>query len=88
LQGIKELAKSLTARAHTESERAAAALVYHAAVAAALARHARNISSRGGAGRYELYEDLAALMAGSPLGQVFREAAEVLATQTASGDTG
>lgn len=88
LQGIKELAKSLSANAESESESAAATLVYHAAVAAALARHGRNISSRDAARRYELYEDLAALMAGSPLGQVFREAAEVLAAQAASGETG
>lgn len=80
LQGLKELAKLLTKKAATEHERAAATLLYHAAVAAALARHGQNISSRSATARYALYDDLAAFMAGDPLGEVFQEAAEMLAT--------
>ncbi|MGH6631151.1 MAG: hypothetical protein ACREB3_15605 [Burkholderiales bacterium] len=85
LQGIKELAKSLAAKATTEPERAAATFLYHTAVAAALGRHGQNISSRPGNSRYALFEDLAAFMAGDPLGQVFQEAAEKLASEPPSG---
>lgn len=87
LQGIKELAKTLAEKAGSEIERAAATLLYHAAVAAALAHHGRNISSRPGGARFELYDDLAALMAGDPLGQVFHEAANRLEEDLPSGKT-
>ena len=88
LQGIKELAKSLAGKASTEQERAAASFLYHAAVATALGRHGKNISSRSGSARSELYEDLAALMTGDPLGQVFAEAAERLTAEPPSGNSG
>ena len=81
LIAIKDLAKTLVPKAGSETERAAATLLYHAAVAAALGRHGRNISSRSGSARVELFEDLAAYMAGDPLGQVFQEAADALMTE-------
>ena len=87
LQGIKELAKTLAEKAGSEVERGAATLLYHAAVAAAFGHHGHNISSRSGGARLELYDDLAALMAGDPLGRVFQEAADRLEVQHASGKT-
>lgn len=48
---IKELAKRLLKEAPPDARRAAATLLYHAAVAAALATHGVNISSRAGASR-------------------------------------
>ena len=86
LQGIKELAKTLAEKAGSEIERGAATLLYHAAVAAALGHHGQNISSRPGATRFELYDDLSALMAGDPLGQVFQEAADRLEAELPSGN--
>lgn len=85
LQGIKELAKTLAEKAGSEIERGAATLLYHAAVAAALGHHGHNISSRPGGARFELYDDLAALMTGDPLGQVFQEAADRLESELPSG---
>jgi len=85
LQGIKELAKTLAERASSEVERGAATLLYHGAIAAALAHHRQNISSRPGAVRFELYVDLAALLAGDPMGRVFHEAADRLETEPPSG---
>ena len=82
LLGIKDLAKSLAANASAETERAAATLLYHAAVAAALGGHAQNISTRSASARFELYEDLAACLAGDPLGKVFQEAADILMSES------
>lgn len=86
LQAIKDLAKSLVSKATSEVERAAATLLYHAAVAAALVHHEQNISSRTAGARYALYEDLAAFMAGDALAQVFQEAADKLAADSPSGN--
>lgn len=86
LEGIKELAKSLVAAAASNEQRAAATLLYHGAVAAALGHHGRNISSRSVHARYELYEDLATLLDGDSLGQVFQDAAEQLSANPPSGD--
>jgi len=85
LQGIKDLAKALGAKATTEVEQAAATLLYHAAIAAALGRQRQSISSRPGVARFALYEDLGLLLRGNPLGDVFRAAAEVLATEPKLG---
>jgi hypothetical protein len=76
LRGIKEYAKQLLGRAQTESHRNAATLLYHVAVAAAFARHGVNISTRSTSARWPLYEDLATALAGDPLGEVFRRAAD------------
>lgn len=76
LRGIKELAKQLSAEAKTEAQRQAATVLYHAAVAAAFGRRGADISSRPLSSRSTLYEDLAAMLAGHPLGAVFRQAVE------------
>ena len=84
LRGIKELAKGLVAEAKTDAQRNAATFLYHAATAAAFSRHGVEISSRSLSARSALYEDLAAVLAGDPLGQVFRQAFErALETKTA-----
>lgn len=79
LRGIKELAKRLLKGAKGEPQRAAATVLYHAAVAAAFARHGVNVSMRAIEARWSLYEDLAAVFAEHPLGGLFRQAAERIA---------
>jgi hypothetical protein len=79
LDGIKELAKRLLKEAPGDAHRAAATLLYHAAVAAALANHGVNISSRASASRWPLYEDLSSVFADHPLRRVFRQAADRIA---------
>jgi hypothetical protein len=74
LRGIKELAKKLLAEAKTDAHRSAATFLYHAAIAAAFGHHGVDISSRPISARSTLYEDLAAALAGDPLGHVFRQA--------------
>ena len=76
---IKELAKRLLNKAPPDAHRAAATLLYHAAVAAALATHGVNISSRTSAARWPLYEDLSSIFADHPLGRIFRQAADRIA---------
>ena len=76
LQGTKELAKTLLEHAPTEVHRSAATFLYHLSIAAALARHDVNISTRSPDARLALYEDLASAFAGDPLGQVFRDAVD------------
>jgi hypothetical protein len=83
LMGIKELAKRLVAGARTESHSNAATLLYHAAVAAAVARHGANVSSLPLGERLSLCEDLAVALAGHPLGEVFRAAVERAENATA-----
>jgi hypothetical protein len=80
LEVIKTSAKELLARANDDPERTAAALLYHLAVAAALARHGKNISSRSLHSRLGLYEKLADVWAGDPVGEVFRSAVDRLAS--------
>jgi hypothetical protein len=74
LEEIKELAKSLSTSAVSEPHRVAAALLYHAAVAAALARHGKNVSTRAPQTRLALYEDLALALGSDPLAGIFRDA--------------
>jgi hypothetical protein len=76
LRGIKELAKELRGGAPTDAHRHAATVLYHAAIAAGVAHHGTNISSRDFETRVPLYEDLAAVLAGEPLGAVFLAALE------------
>jgi hypothetical protein len=78
LQGTKEMAKALMADLASAAHRAAATLLYHAAVAAALARFGVNISSVSQESRVALYEDLAGVLGADPLGGVFRAAADRL----------
>jgi hypothetical protein len=87
LRGTKEQAKTLLRKATTDQQRNAASFLYHAAVAAAYARHGVNISSRALHGRWGLYEDLATALATHPLGGVFRAAVERgVALESASGN--
>jgi len=76
LRGIKEFAKQLLADASTETQRNAATVLYHAAIASGVAHHRVYLSSSPLKARVPLYEDLAAALAGEPLGAVFRAAAE------------
>jgi hypothetical protein len=85
LRSLKELAKNRAAHATGEAPRAAATLLYHAAIAAALGRHGVNISSRPAASRWALYEDLSAIFATHPFGQLFRQAADRIAAAPESG---
>jgi hypothetical protein len=72
LRDIKELAKTLSSNAKTESQRSAASLIYHASVVAALAHHGVNISGRPPESRLGLYEDLATACGANSLGRIFR----------------
>ena len=58
---MRSTAKRLAVAAEGPRQEAAATLPYHLTVAAALGRHARNISSKDPAERLNLYKDLAAL---------------------------
>lgn len=78
LRGIKDLAKSFLPRAENQAQSAAARLLYHAAIAAALAHHGVNISSRPIESRRSLYGDLAIVLDRGTLGEVFA-CAEALA---------
>jgi hypothetical protein len=78
LQGTKEMAKALMAEASSDAHRAAATLLYHAAIAAAFARFGANISSVASESRVALYEDLSSAFGADPLGDLFREAADRL----------
>lgn len=78
LQGIKQLAKDIVAAAATEGQRHAATILYHAAIAAGFAWYGVNLSSRPIVDRLALYEDLAAVLAGEPLGAVFVAAVEAM----------
>jgi hypothetical protein len=79
LRDIKGLAKQLLERAETKPEREAASVVYHLAVAAALARHGLNISTRPITERSTLYRNLAAAFSGHAIGAVFRQAEYAIA---------
>jgi hypothetical protein len=65
-------ARELIKRAQSVTERAAAELLYHAAVAAAYARHKENIASRPIETRRTLYARLAGLLNAGPLADLFR----------------
>ena len=76
IQELKEIGKRLVTDAPTEAHRNAARVLYHAAIAAAYAHHGVNLSSHPIRARLLLYEEFAALLAGEPLGTVFRAAVE------------
>lgn len=71
---IKNTAKSLAAAAITPAQNAAAALLYHLSVAAALGRYARNISSKPPAERLALYKELGAELSDDNLAAIFERA--------------
>jgi hypothetical protein len=73
---VKDLAKRLVEQAPSERHRNAGRVLYHAAIAAAYARHGENISTLPVRPRLPLYEDLATVLGGEPLGGVFLRAAE------------
>ena len=76
LVAVKRAAKALVRSVEDEGTRTAAILVYHAAIAAAFARHATVISSRPPGLRLGLYDGLAAALGDHPLGRVFRAAVD------------
>jgi hypothetical protein len=71
---IKSVAKRLAVAAEAPAQNAAATLLYHLAVASALAYHARNISSKDPEGRLLLYKDLAAELSDDELAAIFEKA--------------
>jgi hypothetical protein len=75
LTEIKEQAKTFLTAAPDRRHRAAATLLYHVAVAAALVRHDAAISGRPIHRQQKLYEQYAATWAEHPIGGLFREAA-------------
>jgi hypothetical protein len=80
VRGMRGTAKALIAHAKNNGEREAAAFAYHAATAAALGRHAVNLSAVPPQSRVPLYEDLAAALGAHPLAEVFREAVDVISS--------
>jgi len=74
LIGIKSTAKHLAFAANGPRQDAAATLLYHLTVAAALGHHGRNISSKDPAERLGLYQDLAEGLPDDELAAVFGRA--------------
>src|SRR5262249_7062133 len=72
LENVRRHAGELIKRAENMTQKAAAELLYHAAVAAAYGRHGANIASRPIEARRVLYDRLATLLGPGPLGDVFR----------------
>ena len=72
---VKSAAKRSIVAAEAANRKAAATLLYHLAVASALAHHARNISSHDPAARLSLYKELAAEISDDNLAGVFKRAA-------------
>jgi len=74
LIAIKSTAKRLAVAAGAPAQKAAATLLYHLAVAAALGYHAQNISSKEPTDRLSLYRELAAELSDDDLAAVFEKA--------------
>ena len=74
LISVKNAAKRLAGYALTAEQKAAALLLYHLSVAAALANHGRNITSKDLAKRLTLYQDLAAGISDDVLATIFEKA--------------
>jgi hypothetical protein len=72
LETVYRQARELIKRAENVTQKAAAELLYHAAVAAAHARHGANIANRPIEARRALYKRLADLLGPSPLANIFR----------------
>jgi hypothetical protein len=72
LETVRREARELIKRAQSVTQRAAAELLYHAAVAAAYVRHGANIASRPIDIRRTLYERLAGLLSSGPVADIFR----------------
>jgi uncharacterized membrane protein len=71
LRSVHRAARSLIEKAEGPVERAAAELLYHAAVAAAFARHRAGIAERPIEQRRDLYAGLASQLGSGPLAQLF-----------------
>jgi rubrerythrin len=74
LVGVKSSAKRLATAAEDPAQKAAATLLYHLSVAAALGRHGRNISSKDSLDRLPLYRELAAELTDDKLAAIFEKA--------------
>jgi hypothetical protein len=74
LVAVKSSAKRLATAAEEPAQKAAATLLYHLAVAAALGRHGRNISSKDPVERLPLYQQLAAELSDNELAVIFEKA--------------
>jgi len=74
LMTIKSTAKHMAAVARAPDQGAAATLLYHLSIAAALAHHGRNISSKDPAARLSLYVSLAAELPDDDLAAIFEKA--------------
>ncbi len=79
---IKSAAKRFTIEAEGPAQKAAATLLYHLSVAAALGSHGRNISSRDPSERLALYQDLAAELSGQELAAIFKKAVAAISSQS------
>lgn len=78
LRELKERAKRLLAGEHSPGIDAALRLIYHGAIAAALAHHGTNISKQPAGERRRLYAHLASEYDGHPLGEMFASASRAL----------
>jgi hypothetical protein len=75
LRGAKDMAKRLLPAAATQPQKDAVALLYHAAVAAALVRHAEHISSQPIDVCRKIYEGFSRDLSG-PMAALFGDAAK------------
>jgi hypothetical protein len=74
LVGVKSSAKRLATTAEEPGQKAAATLLYHLSIAAALGRYGRNISSKDALERLPLYKQLAAELTDDKLAAIFKKA--------------
>lgn len=80
LVSVKSTAKRLAVAAATPAQKAAATLLYHLSVAAALGHYGQQISSKDAAERLPLYKELAAELADEQLAAIFEQAVARLAS--------
>ena len=79
LTRLKDLAKALIRAAPDGPAREAARLLYHSSVAAAYVHHGAEISGRPMRKQQEVYEQMAARWTGHAIGDLFAEAATLVA---------
>lgn len=84
---LKHSAKELLHGTNDPAARTAVILVYHAAVAAAFARHSTVISSQPLGFRLGLYDGLGTALRAQPIGAVFRAAVERYLSSSPPGPT-
>lgn len=78
---IKGTAKRLAAVPESPAQKTAAALLYHLSVAAALAHHRQNISSKPPSERVPLYTDLASRLPDDRLAAIFARAIDTISAK-------